>query len=324
MKPSVRGSELKGQLMSSYRFTRAVCFVCGLVLFVGCAGKREPPPFSAPPLQTSAIHFVGSALSGVTGAKPAASARSANVPRVRVTFVALEQAPTSVGSPLGTHLRLVVADGSNGPILPSPLLTRDVRLMEPEGENDPLAALAPAIVGRRAIIAEMQGMLAPGITAAFEVYEPADAGAMALDRQQRRIEVSVRQIQGSPLRLEYALMVDDHPAERLPSEIDRLSSSTGAQSSPAPTTRPAMQRELALFDRPAAGSAQCIILVIPSAFGMAQAIAAVVEVLPGADDDPSRQLLASALRQADEAAAGANRRLRIARSRLPKRPASRS
>ena len=282
----------------------------------GCAGKKEPTPFTGPALESAAGHFVGTALSGPTGAKPSAAPTLSDVSAVTVTFVALERMPWSAGSPLGAQARLIVADRAGGPIIPSPLLTREVRIADLPAAVDPSTALGSSVSGvRMSTFATLAGIALPDLTATFAVIEPVDAGVSAADQRRRRMEVGVRRTGGNPGEIEYSLLVDDE----LPKASPAGESSAVADPEPtgrpvdAPATRPALRRELALFGRPAAADGvQSLAVIIPARFESTQAIAAVVQVAPAPDDDPTRQRLAEAIAQANEAAETASNRPRVA------------
>jgi len=241
-----------------------------LLIGSGCQSQR-PAALPVPPAIVNVTHFAGTALSGPTATAPPKTS-AADALTVRVTFIALEKSPDRRFDALASRARLISSTTGGSPLLSSARLTRDVQVITLQTSADAAAKLTAASAGRKSEITALTAALPPGVTAEFTVRDPQllQDSLSGVEKQRRvRIEVSRSAQANEPLQLALAL---DAP--------------TGASSASS-------QGERAIIDL-AATDPHCLAMTIPFQFHDAQsrALAAVIEVSPGADDEAHQQALA--------------------------------
>jgi hypothetical protein len=251
-------------------------------IVAGCrTGANQPEAQSlAPPAvaQTRVTYFSGSPLSGPT-TRQIASTKAEDTLAVKVTFVALAKMPTdSALEPLTSRSRLVAATSGGVPVLATGRLTQTARIATTQPD-----------LGVSAEISSEAGALPIGATA---VFVTGDAGSTDFSNR-RRVEIALRRPSTAP-SVEIALAVGDFvtPAPPEAAKTEEADRATLPQAPPA--QKPEFQREMTLLDPIPVTDATSIVLVVPFRFtgGNGRAVAAIIELSPGADTPEQRDALA--------------------------------
>lgn len=270
-----------------------------LVLSAGCGRSNrdvstEPLP---PPVSTQATtHFAGSPLSGPMAAAVAAPPPAEAI-AVRVELISLENVP-SVGTPLGSEARLILAQRLGAPVLPSGRLTGSARLISIESREQFQAQVVTASKGRSVSYYRSRAALPAGVTAAFDtVAKDALDVSLAGTALNARLQIYVGRPAtvvpaDMPQPVQIAVAIED--LADLPIRGDLTQ-----DGSAGPTSRMA-QREIALIEREVAEPLTLAITVPMSFGGAGQAIAALIEITPGDTSTEHLQALSTAMQQVRE------------------------
>lgn len=153
------------------KFVSIVLISQGLLIAILGGCQQAPPPFSAPPMTLHVDHFVGTPLSGPT-AGPIPVLQPAQTMIVTATFTALEHSPKPVFESLGARARLISSAAAGKPMLATSQLGEEVQLLQIANAQDAISKLNSAGCGQTAPIKSLSGVVGPGITADFRVFEP--------------------------------------------------------------------------------------------------------------------------------------------------------
>lgn len=157
----------------------ASCWAIAVVISIvsmqaGCKPTKPPPAEPlVPQAKVSASHYAGHPL-GAPTTRPVATLSPLDAVSVRVTWVALKDVPPGATEPVGGAAKLIAASRGGRPVLPSGRLTRMARL----SRGDAAAAMqqqaaAGSLGGQSAVVIAQQAALPAGVTATFEVTDPA-------------------------------------------------------------------------------------------------------------------------------------------------------
>jgi hypothetical protein len=291
------------QPLGRFRRQSAGCLIVASVLFAAIGCQTQPPPPLAPPLATIRVdHFAGTPLSGPTAVAASPATAPSDALSVRVTFIALERVPDRVFDPLASRARLISSSRAGSPVLPSARLTENVGVLDLQNPADSIPKLTAARCGRLVAMNTLTGALPEGVTADFTALDPNTLTDTVTGRPtQRRVRIDVaRPAGGGPLQL--ALGLYDFTPGAKPA------SAAGGSSQAGSSQAGSLQSERAVMDLPTVDH-HYLMLVTPFRFAAAEsrAIAAVVEITPGTDDDRHQEAFARAaadVRRSITAAAG--------------------
>ncbi len=161
---------------------RLACLgVLGWVVGVSssCRAPAGPAPFELPRLQVSTSHRFGALLSGaIPSAEVREEGRDLQGPdlAVSVRWFVLGELPQGLGAEgLATHAEVVARVGGGRALAPTPRLGRYAVVLSPEQGGDPVAQLQQLLPQRIQEVPSLPAALAAGLTAAFELSDPAAA-----------------------------------------------------------------------------------------------------------------------------------------------------
>jgi hypothetical protein len=287
-----------------HRFTRTILCLVAASMLAGCqASEPAEKPFVVPGADSVQVsHFIGSPLSGPT-AQTLAAVKASDALLVRVEFVGLESMPQGIGQQLAAKAGIIVATRRDTPLIPAIRLMRGARWVDLHRPGD-LAEMISAAAGRRAVIAEPDGALPVGVTAAFVLSETTGlVDPLADEAAHRRIEVDVYRPAATG-GLQLGLVIEDlaePPIEKTdlgenlagppPTATPKVAIGKNApaqahKAAPAviaPPTPPVFQREVAIVDLPNDSGGTAVIVPIHFSGTDASAIAAVISVHPASN-----------------------------------------
>jgi len=289
---------------------------------MGCISTPKQPvgPPPPPPALVGVAHFIGTPL---TGPMPATA-----VPidvkgalGVSVTFVAMRTMPSGPAQSLGSAARFIAVERGGVPVLPTARLTQSSRLASVDDAGQYVQSLESK-PNDAITLAAVHGALPAGVTVAFDAGERIEPPPIVAGQVVRRsVKVELFRAAGpdaAKVPLQVALTIEDLVAppksndstNEPPGTADLSKGQKNPPAPPAPPPAPSvLQRELAIFDRPAAAHDQFALLV-PFQFGesWSHALAIVVEIAPGSADAGHQAALAACAEDLSTAAALASTR----------------
>ncbi len=263
------------------------------LVLAGCQmrrSRRVPPP----PADVGVVYFMGTPLSGPTPS-PAGSAPLSLDPNglvgVKVSLIALEKMPADALEPLSAHARLITAADGTEPILSMAKLTHQARYGQFAAAPADLPALSPAAAGRVRTLAELRGVVAPGITASFRLVDrQMVSDPLFPDPRRRNLCVDLYRAADGPAAIQVALSLEDmappppaaDPNRQMPGQPQRPSRRQLS-------AHQVLQRETALLDPP---QGPHLVLIAPFAFSASKtaAVAVVIDIVPNTGEEYAQAL----------------------------------
>jgi hypothetical protein len=246
-----------------------ICLLC-----VGCVSQRRQPPFEIHSAQAVTSHYFGTPLSGpVSG--DVSRIDFSHALDVRVQWFALERFHCDRLPFLASQARLITSKLAGQAVLPTAVLTRNVRITWP-GAVEPEQYLLAVNPSRLFEIGGGRGLTVTGLTASFRAVETGGAGDATLGRSEPRyIEVGVTQT--APGSVQIALAVQD--------------ADSSATRPDGAAEFPIFQRESAIVDHAFGSDPLSVLLIVPFSWSGPpnQAVAAWVTIsTPKQDADFKR------------------------------------
>jgi hypothetical protein len=260
-------------------FSRRLSPSLVLLFVAGCQPRPLPPqPLAVPTTLFQTQYFLGTPLSGpTTGIVPVVV--PADALSVHVTFIALENRPTTSFTPVGSRAVFFSSTRGGSAVMSDAELTRGATIADLGFAQDLPAMLRAQKAGRTRTMTVLTGSLPPGITADFSALDP---------------DLTVDPVTGAPTRRSLEILV---------------SRSTNIAASPQialvvkdvvilKDSGVGLRTEKALFDLPPADQTNTA-LVIPFRFDTAasKAVAVLVQISPGNADAPHVAATTDCLKQ---------------------------
>jgi hypothetical protein len=272
--PSEQGGLIYGPICD--RLLRV--FIGAILLAGGCASK--PKPFEAPNASFSVDQFTGTVLSGPqTTFNANQQVQDALI--VKVNVIAIDRIPADAMQPASSMARLITVTQSGLPVVPVAELTRPARIAMGDDAGKFVQDLQSKKLGQTAEMQSFQAALAPGVTCIFRSDDPASAKPRGISLA---VSNSIAGPNGSAM-LRYALIIQDQITPKKDANSKNAEESTVSNEDRPADMGAITQRETVIMDDQPLASGNAA-LVAPFRFtnSSTQAVAFVVEVSKGSQD----------------------------------------